>query len=243
MRLKGILLALCLGCSGCAGVIPLPKRTHTPQGTQENVQLDFIHVGQSNRAEVLDKLKPFDTGVNSERFFVGRWTSSTWAWFVVTNNAGAGDRHWGTKNLLLEFDEKGLVKKSEIFSDKDLIRELGPVVEDYKVAESADRMEIMVAPSYLESASSRIILSGGSIEFDGVGPRKRGRHFTIPASKVSRIESVNARGADPLYTAQVIHFSENLKTFGGPPRNKIFVRIKMPDLVALLQYVKTNGGH
>ena len=158
-------------------------------------------------------------------------------------NAGAGDRHWGTKNLLLEFDEKGLVKKSEIFSDKDLIRELGPVVEDYKVAESADRMEIMVAPSYLESASSRIILSGGSIEFDGVGPRKRGRHFTIPASKVSRIESVNARGADPLYTAQVIHFSENLKTFGGPPRNKIFVRIKMPDLVALLQYVKTNGGH
>ena len=243
MRLKGILLMLCLGCSGCAGVIPLRKLTHTPQGTQENVHLDFIHVGQTSRAEVLEKLKPFDTGVNSEQFFVGRWTSSTWAWFVVTSNAGAGDRHWGTKNLLLEFDDKGLVKKSENFSDKDLIRELSPVVEDYKPAGTTDRMEIMVAPSYLEGASSKIILSGGSIEFDGVGPRKRRKNFTIPAGKITSIESRNAGGADPLYTSQVIHFSEVLTPFGGPPRNKIFIRIKMPDLVALLKYVKTNGGH
>jgi outer membrane protein assembly factor BamE (lipoprotein component of BamABCDE complex) len=234
---------VCFSCMGCAGVGPLPRRTHTPQGTEENVHLDFLRVGQTRREDVREKLKAFDTGVQSERYFVGRWTSSTWAWFAVAQGGGAGDRHWSTTNLLIEFDENGVVKKFESFPDKDLSRELGPVAEEPKSTEAAERVELAVEASYLDSTpSSKIILDGGKLEFVSVGPRKRPAHFTVGAEKVSGVSSTAGAERDIAYCPQVISFSESLAPLGGPKGKKVFVRIKVPDLVTLLHYIHETGA-
>ena len=218
--------------------MPLPKKTHTPQGTDENVHLNFLHVGQTSREEVREKLKAFDTGVQSERFFLGRWTSSTWAWFAGAQGGAVGGRHWSTTNLLIEFDENGMVKRFENFPDKDLQRKLGRVAEEHKHQDTAERVEV-------PAESAKIILSGGNLEFVGVGGYKRPANFTIGASKVSRIVSVGGAQVDPAYCVQMIQFTEVTEVLGapyGPKWKKVHVRIRIPDLVTLMSYVYTNGG-
>jgi hypothetical protein len=59
----GAALLLCVTLTGCIGATPLPKRTRTPEGTEvKDVDLTFIHPGQTTRAEVREKLKLLDTG-------------------------------------------------------------------------------------------------------------------------------------------------------------------------------------
>ena len=176
--------------------------------------------------------------MQSERYFLGRWTSSTWAWFVVTTQNGAADRHWSTKNLLIEFDEKGLVKGFKSFSDKDLSRELSALAAEHKET-SEDRAELAVESSY---RNAQIILSGGKLEFVDVGPRKKPAHFTIGVDKVLSVSSVGGAQIDAAYCAQVIKFSEGLEPAGGPKGKKVYVRMKLPELVTLLEYIHANGG-
>ena len=230
---------VCCLCMGCAGVVPLSRQTHTPQGTNENVHLSFLHVGQTNREEVRDKLKVFDTGVQSERFFLGRWTSSTWAWFAGSQGGAMGGRHWSTTNLLIEFDEKGVVKKFESFSDKDLQRELVPLMKEQKSPETSERLGLAIQSA---GHPAEIILSGGNLEFVGMGDRKTPDHFTIGAGKVLSI--VNAVGAriDPAYCDQKIQFTDTQKTPGKPKVKRIYVEIKLPDLLTLLSYIQANSA-
>ena len=53
---SGIALALCAALLGCIGATPLHKRTRTPEGTEiQNIDLSFLHPGQTTRAEVKEK--------------------------------------------------------------------------------------------------------------------------------------------------------------------------------------------
>jgi hypothetical protein len=106
-------------------VTPLPKRTRTPQGTKEkSVDLTLIQPGKTTRAEVMDNLKLIDTGYTGNRFFLGRWSSSSaggWV-FLVGMGGGIGNsaRIWKSGNLLIEFDVNGIVKKYGTFKDSNL---------------------------------------------------------------------------------------------------------------------------
>jgi outer membrane protein assembly factor BamE (lipoprotein component of BamABCDE complex) len=131
----GIALALCATLLGCIGATPLPKRTRTPTGTEaKDIDISFIHVGQTARAEVKEKLKLIDTGYEGEHFFLGRWSSSTWGgWYVLAgyyNAAAGGGRVWKSGNLLVQFDSAGVVTSSTLFDDAKAISILVPVAAD-----------------------------------------------------------------------------------------------------------------
>src|SRR5208283_871469 len=69
----GIALALCTTLLGCIGATPLHKHTRTPEGTEvKDIDLSFLHPGQTTRAEVREKLKLIDTGYQGDHFFLGR---------------------------------------------------------------------------------------------------------------------------------------------------------------------------
>jgi outer membrane protein assembly factor BamE (lipoprotein component of BamABCDE complex) len=61
----GAALLVCVTLTGCIGATPLPKRTRTPEGTEvKDVDLTFIHPGQTTRAEIREKLKLLDAGAS-----------------------------------------------------------------------------------------------------------------------------------------------------------------------------------
>jgi hypothetical protein len=99
MSQVGTAFALCATLTGCIGVTPFPKRTRTPEGTEvKDVDLTLLHPGQTNRTEVKEKLKLIDTGYQGDRFFLGRWSSSSWGgWAVVVGmdpgGFGGGGEH------------------------------------------------------------------------------------------------------------------------------------------------------
>jgi|SRR5215467_571942 len=86
----------------------------------KNVDVGFIHFGQTTRAEIKEKLKLIDTGYQGDRFFLGRWASSTWGgWIILAGMCceavGGGGMVWKSGNLLVEFDDSGTVVRSEPF--------------------------------------------------------------------------------------------------------------------------------
>ncbi len=252
----GLLLSLL--CAGCVGVTPLPKRTRTAQGQVKNVDPSFIRVGHTSRAEVLEKLKPFDTGFQSNRFFLGRSSTSKWgAWIIVAGElqaAGAAGRLWHISNLLVEFDDKGVVKNFEVFPDKFLVPKLGPVAADEKALDGSQRKELSVrlAPAVVASrrgweVPAKIILYNGSLEFVKPGAvNGKPIDFTIDRAKIKSIRpdiptAAIRRGtyfpSDVAYTTLAIRFTEKPKSAGGLRGKGITVGMTLPDLVVLINFM------
>ena len=131
---KGIALlagAVVAGLSGCAGATRLPMRTRGPEGAHLENQLDLQFLDESGMRseEVRRRLTSIDTGYRNAQLFWGRWSDSKWGywWIVVAPQGGAGDarRVWHAHNVLVAFDDSGVVKE-KVFVDNDraLWREL-----------------------------------------------------------------------------------------------------------------------
>ncbi len=126
-RSIGIIFVICalLTLSGCiGGATPMIKRERGPQGNQlpkKAFDTAFVQVGTTTRDEVRSKLSIIDTGVESPRFFWGRWASSKWGYMFAVGGYGAaaGDagRIWTVHNLVIGFDEKGVTETSEQMGD------------------------------------------------------------------------------------------------------------------------------
>jgi hypothetical protein len=71
-----------------------------------------IHPGVTTRAEVLHQFAAFDAGWKGEQLFLGRWLRSG-----LTEDIGTDWRRWEGKNLVVKFDEKGMVIRYEVLSD------------------------------------------------------------------------------------------------------------------------------
>jgi hypothetical protein len=81
-------LAFCL--VGCIGATRLPERTRGQRGPTQKIDLSFLQSGETSRTEVAEKLNPIDTGIKSDRFFVGRWDTSKWGgWAFLAGYGGA----------------------------------------------------------------------------------------------------------------------------------------------------------
>lgn len=121
---------LCVFSVGCAVPLRAPTKTRSVSGEKagKKIDLDFIKVGVTGREEVVQKLGWIDTGVKNDRFFLGRWASSSWGvlWAAGGEYAAAGgwNRSWSVHNLLLDFDEKGVVRHVSYVRDKDLLEAL-----------------------------------------------------------------------------------------------------------------------
>ena len=237
---------LCTSLSGCIGATPLPKRTRTPEGTEvKNVDVKFIHPGQTTRAEVKEKLKLIDTGYPNDHFFLGRWSSSTWGgWIILVGTCcetvGGAGRVWKSGNLLVEFDEAGVVTRSEPFDDRKAIRMLGPVSENTPL-QLTEPLEMPVKywkiPGSL-SVPAKIVLSAGGLDFEELGEEKKKHKFSLAAKDALKVETpFSMLIPDPTYTGQRIHCARDLRKLGGPRGKDLNLQVTLPQLVTLMSYV------
>ncbi len=240
----GAAFVLCATLMGCIGATPLPKRTRTPAGPEvKNVDLTFIHPGQTTRAEVQEKLKLIDSGYRGDHYFLGRWSSSTWGgWVVLAGYTGAianGGRAWKSGNLLVEFDEAGIVKRFEPFDDSRAIHTLAPVAAETPL-ELVPPLELPV--KYWRIAGSelvdgKVVLSASTFDFEELGDRKKRHKFSLPAQDIVRLETpYTIRVPDPTYTSQRLRCTRDLKKIGGPRGKDLNLQVTLPQLVTLMSY-------
>src|SRR2546427_6798995 len=179
-----VLLLLCLFMPGCAGVTRVPERARTPQGSEKKIDLSFMQIGKTTRAEVAEKLKQVDTGFQSDHFFFARWNESKWGGWAYTLDRGGAARFWHDVNLLVEFDDKSAVKRSETFPDKLLIEKITPVAaESSKSPAENTEMDIQwnktghVGANGLLHTAAKLMLSADAVEFVEIGEAKKLTHF------------------------------------------------------------------
>ena len=220
----GIACVLCATLLGCIGATPLHKRTRTPEGTEvKDIDLSFLHPGQTTSAEVKEKLKLIDTGYQGDHFFLGRWSSSTWGgWYMLAGGyraATGGGRVWKSGNLLVEFDDAGVVKRFELFDDPKALQRLVPVAADTPL-QLASPLELPVKYYLLaggQLVDAKISLSKGTFDFEELGKLKKKEKFSLPASEILRVETpVTILFPDPTYTSQRLRCARDLKKIGGP---------------------------
>ncbi len=115
-----IAIIFSLLCAGCI-IIPIPIPEHSPDAAYrapiKKESLEFIEVGSTKREEVLLTLGPPDCTQENERVFDYQWeTESEWIYVVGAGyQAAGGTFHFSlTYQLLIEFDDTGIVKRFEI---------------------------------------------------------------------------------------------------------------------------------
>ena len=116
-----------LALAGCVGATKLPTKTNGPTGIKlENNEIDFtfLQAGSTRREEVVSRLSRIDTGYSNPGMFWGRWSESKSGYFVLGLGGGAA-RNWHARNLLVSFDENGMMQSKDLIDDeKALEREL-----------------------------------------------------------------------------------------------------------------------
>ena len=238
-----LLLALvCLFSASCIAPVRVSTRSRGPVGTEgEKIGLDFIRVGSTSREEFLQKLGWIDAGLKTGKLFVGRWIGSAWAvgWLVAgggpgtapTGAAGA-KRLWKVQNLLVEFDEKAVVKRYGILSDSSLIEELFAWVTQEEPSALSTPVEIAIGHRHSWDGSyneAKLILGKDFFEFKELA--KGSHEFLISREKVTGLAAAgyfSKDDAEPTYANLAIHFREKTKA-----RNKLTVRVDVPTLMVL----------
>jgi hypothetical protein len=245
-RTQVALLTICLTLGGCVGVTRVPQRTRGQRGTIQNIDLSFLKIGQTTQAEVREKLKAVDTGVESDHFFVGRWDTSKWGgWAVLVGyggGAGGAERFWHEANLVVEFDDKKTITGYEVFPDKALVQKLGPVAREAKLSlpEHLDAI-LYTGTGTKYTVPVTLTLSSTTLEVLQTSKAKKPLHVTVPAEELTSIGgSVVYRSVDPVIVYETLHFANNLKKFGGPRGNRLYVQLTVSHLVKLLAFAQSS---
>lgn len=243
---------LCSTLLACFGATPLPRRTGTPEGTEvKKFDLRFIRPGSTSRAEVQEKLRAIDTGHQADRYFLGRWSSSTWGgWIILPGGTCcgtdvSGGRVWKTGNLLIEFDDQGIVKQVEPFEDRKAVPVLAPVAENTPVLlDPPIEMSVTYWKNGAVQVPAKIVLSREKLDFEELGERKKKHIFVVPAKDLRRMGSPRTlAGTDPTYAGRRIECARDLKKLGGPRGNNINLQLTTLQLVTLMRYVSdANRG-
>ncbi len=244
-----ICVFLCSLCVSCI-IFPVrvPTRTKTPLSTERKtkIKVNFIQVGSTSRADVLNNLGWINTGIQEENFFWGRWTSSAWRWVWAVGAGGGGalgsNRVWGSHNLLVEFDEKGLVKSYSVFNDGAILKRLCATLTQRmrEPLNLSPPIEIQVQHRHAREAQyepAKLILDKESFEFKEF--TKKSHSFEISPAKITRFSHASTFVRDPSSNASIIysvHFG--VKTNAG---KKITLALGPKALMVLARYfVQTN---
>src|SRR6266446_2083827 len=106
--------------SGCVGVARLPTKTNGPTGTtiqKNDIDLTFLRDGTTRREEVVNTLSRIDMGYSNSRMFWGRWNESNSGYWVIGPFGGDAERNWHVRNLLVSFDENGVMQAKKLTDD------------------------------------------------------------------------------------------------------------------------------
>ena len=124
-RLVCVVAVISLLSSGC---YPVPVRfpTRTTDTSSNPIDLGFLKPGETTRDEVAAKLSAVSTNATQEDFFWGRPRVSKYRQIIVVGYVpiGPGDRMWGVQNLLVAYDQHGMVKSWTLVGDKKLSEQL-----------------------------------------------------------------------------------------------------------------------
>ena len=248
-------LCFCLALSACVGVTPLPKRVRTAQGETNNIDLSQLKAGQTTLGDVRSALYPVDTGFESDRYFLGRWNSSTWGgWAFLCGYGGgclgpAGARHWGITNFLARFDDAGRLVTYSLFPDERLLENIALLAAERKGKNPSSTTEMSVqcmhrcSQGYCWSDAS-LTLSPDSFALRDLGPqpKKKDRSFSVPAQQFLRpTKGIPRIPADPIFTTVVLHFAENRTTAVGPHERALTLRVTVPQAIILLAYAQDTA--
>jgi hypothetical protein len=230
-------LSLCQGCV----VVPVraPTRTNGLAGKMEKVNLDFLEAGKTTRHEVTEKLGETDTTVRENRLFLGRWATSKWGvlWLLsdAYNANGGWNRGWARHNVLISFDDQGIVTQYREFSDGDLVKQLSAWVAEGH-AQPLDLSTPIELPVDHRHGSGvcfpgTLVLSSDSFEF-----RENEKHsFKISPQQIRDIQLTSighGDKSDPRYMNETIHFTEKTNVGG-----KMTIRVDVPTIMTLVKYL------
>ena len=229
----------CLVCSGCVGATRLPARSKGPQGAslqKSDLDLSFLQAGTARREDVLSKLHSIDTAYSNPRLFWGRWSDSKWGywWFVASQTYAAGDakRVWHVHNLLVTFDQNGVVQTRTVIDDnRALWRELHAQLAEMPPLDLTQPVTLPI----LRSDSVEITLSKDAIHIER---RKASKSFDVSAIKVVRFRHVASieKGSSPGTSCHALELAE--KTRSG---KAIRFCVAPPDVVTLFLYLREHG--
>lgn len=244
------IVLLCAFLSGClAAPIRAPTKTRNTSGALgKKLDLGFIQVGTTTREEVRQKLGWIDTGVTDDRLFLGRWADSSWgvAWAAGGEYAAAGgwNRVWKTHNLVLDFDEKGIVQQMSIVPDNDILRTLSEQVSKEPTRSLNLSTPIELPVEYIRQGKRFLgTLVLGKDTFQFLEDRERGEEsydFKTSPENVSHLSMYLPHKPvevawDRLHPGNVvvtIHFKKSTSV-----GSKMNVRVDLPTTMILVKYI------
>ena len=232
---------------GCTPPYPTDKRTAGPSGLVASPpEPGKIIVGQTTREEVLTAFKAVDSGASSPWFFWGRWESSSFAFSGLTDSGVEQVPFWSASNLLVEFDDKGIVKKRETLSDKRIIAQLQSVLAEHPQSlppiNTALDLTALFYPTTRHSCAVAVKVSSAAVEFSrrkpGICFGKPPSPFSLPPQKLIVTSFTpplgGGFGPGPVATIRVtLQFSQIT-----PVGTDVSAGLKTNDLVSLLGFLE-----
>lgn len=236
-KLSLIIFSLAL-LQACVAPVPAPTRTSAPPSLKNKIDTEFISPGRTTRQEVQNKLGWSAVDIGDEKVFWGRWSTSSsaivWAIGGYGDAAMGGNRHWTTKNILVEFDENGCVRSSRLVSDGEIVQQLRPLLTPRA---GAFETPVGVYLDHVHAGKKDIVtieLSRNAITYiEPEANKGKGRKFVISPDKLTAVTIPRLRpdASDPGTIRFTMHFSEKTPagrdvTLSGDPK----------ELLTLLQY-------
>jgi hypothetical protein len=230
--------------------VPLRVKTKTVSvsgATGNAIDLTFIQAGATTREDVGQKLGWVDTGIKDDKLFVGRWAQSSWgvAWAAGGGYSATGgwSRTWKTHNLIVDFDDKGVVQRKWLVPDKDVINTLSELLSA-NPSRPLDLSAPIEAPIEYIHSGKRLLgtLALGRDDLSFVEDRDKGSKvaydFKTSPRNISHLSLgnwVTSNSNHPENVVVTIHFRQ--KTAVG---NKLTARMDLPTLVILIRYIQPN---
>jgi hypothetical protein len=219
-RLARVLLFLTCGfLVACVGATRIPVSNRGPAGAQiQTTPLDmtFLESPAVRQEDVANKLGSIDTGYRDRHLFWGRWADS---------------RVWHVKNLLIAFDDNGIMQKREIIDDDRILwRRLH---EHVVTMPSLD----LSGPEFLSVDNPNALPILLHKEYFEVTSAKRGPVRIAPTSVLQFTHEPIKDKRDAGSTCRTLHLSE--KTSAG---KNIRYCGSAESVVTLFRYLQETGA-
>jgi hypothetical protein len=239
----GITAGVCCALlSGCIGATRLPTRNEGPTGAtlqKNDIDLTFLQAGTTRREEVINRLSRIDTGYSNPRLFWGRWRESKWG-FVYAGVGGGAERAWHARNLLVSFDENGVMQTKALIGDeKTLERELRARLAKTPPLDLSQPMPVELTPLLTAEASPMYRLFEMTLTKEAMRVRYIGQStFTeispLDVGRISYGGSDYSPGSDSI--CHSLHLAE--KT---PRGKKTLFCTSAANLATIFKYLQQTG--
>jgi hypothetical protein len=247
------LLFVCAVCSGCLALpMRAPTKTRTSEGKElkRTVDLGFLQAGKTTREDVESALAWIATDIRDDRFILGRWAESNWgvAWAAGGYYAGAGgwNRYWKVHNLVIDFDERGVVQQITQIPNEELFQVLIERVRRDPSHPLDLSVAIEIPVEYVRTGQTfpgKLVLGRDSFAFVRQQDAKKKKNKTEPfefqaaPDNIRSLLTVNhgkTESNQPQFWAVRIEFK---RAVGVGVGKRMDVKIDLPATLTLIRFV------